>query len=877
MHFHLKGCREHNLKNLSLQIPKEKIVTITGVSGSGKSSLAFFTLYAEAKARFLEQLAPEVKSLYKLIQKPKVDSITGLTPALGSSRVATHLQGQTTLASFTDIYNLLAELYSKLGKVLHPKTGEPLLRYTRAEMAEEVFQRFEEGAKIQVLAPTQYSPETLQEMQERGFIRFLIDGQEYDSEDHAPLEGSRLEVIVDRLKLDPEARLRLLESLETALSLGGGVVWVQEGSAGKKEQLSEIFFSPDLGLSFAPLEPEDFKPTLKRGACPTCKGQGSQLHVAEQELVWDDTAPFADEVHRLFDFLPKTTLDHALDLYGEDTLTSAFFEGQGEWVGLNSILQTAIKKGKPLPSYIHTRVCPTCDGRKLKREALLVKIANRSIDEVEKLSINEMQEWIRSLDFQGKEHEIAEEIYPEIERRLELLDKAGLHYLELHRPLSTLSYGERGRTQLASLLGAKFTGLLYVFDEPSLGLHTQDLDRLRDLFLTLKEEKNHLVLVEHRRELIEVSDQLIEMGPQAGRDGGEILFQGTVDEMKQSRTPTGRWLSTKTSFPKRKPLNKNQPQLYVRNAQLHNLQNLSLDIPLNSLVVFAGVSGSGKSSLAIDLIGDELKNGGPHVESDVDFQTINTIQEVDVKPTPRSIVATFAGLFDPIRKLYAGTKLASSRGWGASRFSLNVRGGRCEACKGMGMIKVPFSMIEDLYIPCDVCHGNRYSFDTLQVTWKGLHIADLLKLTVKEAKVHFEAHPQLSKKLNLMSDLGLDYLPLGESLPNLSGGELQRLKLVRELIEGRDEPTLYLLDEPSKGLHFQDIQKLIEIFQKLKRAGHSLFIIEHELSLIAHADWVIELGPEAGPRGGHLLFEGTPEKLLKENSPTAKALKKSFS
>lgn len=923
---YLKGCRQHNLKNFSLFLPKQAITVLTGVSGSGKSSLAFDTLFAEGQRRYLEYLSFQAKTQIKQMAKPEIDFIEGLSPTLAVGQRRQALSPWGTLATYTDLYDFLALLYSHVGKQHSPVTGKPLVRYSRQEIIHAILQEYLPGTRLQLLAPIKLDHEKIEQvlsrLQQMGFIRLKIGEQEWTS-DMPPPSGeniSHVDVVVDRLEMKEGIRERLAASVETALDLSQGILKVQEGRSGPFRYFTEVYVCPETSLSFAPLEPIDFNFNSPRGACPACLGQGGQEQV-NPSLLFEDSEGFIIERLRLIlDMLPKKTavpfqailqtfLDHQqIDettsiqdlsplqlqqlLYGSTEVLKYQIKIQGEnqsiqttWQGiipfLNRLLQEKKFKREEDLSFIEWSRCSVCQGGRLKPESLACLIEGKNIADFCKLSVDECLQEIQTWTFPSQKEPIAKEILPHLQTRLQFLQRVGLGYLELNRTGRTLSDGEGQRVQLASQIGAKLSGLIYILDEPSLGLHRQDIQYLQKVIQELKELGNTLIIVEHERHLISQADHLVELGPGSGEHGGEITFQGSYQALLEDPASlTGQWLSGKRQFPPPPKRKLQSGRLEVHDASLHHLQNFSANIPLNGLVGFCGVSGSGKSTLVMDLIGTQLHNyfsQGLPPSSLKGYGSIKRLIRGEKKAerfSARSIPATYVGLMTPLRQLFAETRLAKARGYSASRFSLNKKGGRCEACEGLGRLKVSMQFMPDLFIACEVCQGRRYNHETLQVTWENKNFAEVLDLSIEEAADFFRPIPSLFPTLEFMQELGLGYLTLGQPFNTLSGGEIQRLKLAADLLRPSQEPTLYLLDEPSAGLHFEDINKLIVILHRLIDQGHSIFMIEHHLDLLRQADWLIELGPGGGPQGGKLLFEGTPAQLAKKKTPTGKLIGK---
>lgn len=918
----LQGCRVHNLKNVSLTLPKQAVTVVAGVSGSGKSSFAFDTLFAEGQRRYLQYLSSQAKGWIKQMAKPDVDLIEGLSPTLAVGQGRYELFPRGTVATYTDIYDFLALLYSKIGEQHSPVTGKLLKRYTRQEIIHLILTEYSLGTKIQLLSPIKLEHENVHQaisrLQQMGFTRLKIDQNEWTQESPLPplKENSSIDVVVDRLEIKEGVRERLASSVETALDLSKGILKIQEGREGAIRYLTEIYVCPETDLSFAPLEPSDFNFNSISGACPVCRGLGGLEEVNPSLLFEEGEMALGEQVRAILDHLPKRTGSPFLSLFQafieknhlqEETKISGIpmsfmnelLYGSSQlvewsygdhdyfkttWQGLipflNKILQE--KKGKESLNeapYVEWKLCPACKGGRLKPESLACLIQGKNIDSICQLTVSQMIKEIGSWKIGGKKESIAKEILPQIQTRLTFLEQVGLGYLELNRPGNTLSDGEAQRIQLASQIGAKLSGLIYILDEPSLGLHRQDIGYLREVIDELKALGNTIVMVEHERGLISHADHVVEFGPGAGKHGGNITFQGTYKKLLKDPTSlTGQWLSGRKTFSKPPKRKVGPAKLKIKNASLHNLHNFSANIPLGTLVGLCGVSGSGKSTLAIDLIGTPLKQ---HLYRSTPLPTLqgyDTIKRVVLgeklseRFSARSIPATYVDLMTPLRQLFAETRLAKARGYTPSRFSLNKKGGRCEACEGLGELKVDMQFMPNLFLPCDVCLGQRYNYETLQVTWENRNIADILALSVEEAMQFFRYIPSLATPLELMNELGLGYLTLGQSFTTLSGGEIQRLRLVTDLIAKTALTTLYIMDEPSSGLHFEDLQKLCAIFHRLVDQGHSIIVIEHHLDLLLQCDWLLELGPGGGPAGGQLIFEGTPDQLRKAKTPTGRAI-----
>ncbi len=919
----LHGCRQHNLKNISLSLPKHAITVLTGVSGSGKSSLAFDTLFAEGQRRYLEYLSSQARTWIKQMAKPEVDLIEGLSPTLAVGQGRYELFARGTVATYTDIYDFLALLYATIGEQHSPTTGKRLIRYSRQEMVNLILKDYPIGTRIQLLAPIKLQRENAHQaitrLQQMGFIRLKIQDEEWTSDSPLPPseEIKQLDAVIDRLEIKEGIRERLATSIETALDLSQGILKVQEGRNGPIHYLTEIYVCPETGLAFTPLEPIDFNFNSPRGACSICRGQGGQEEINPDLLFPDTHSSLIEQCRLILDQIPKkisTPFQQVLQSFLEQTsiqeetkiqeLSSSILEqflyGSSQvlefstglerirttWQGfipfLNRLLQEKKSKGtlSEMP-FVEWKTCSACRGARLKPESLACLIKGRNINQLCQLTVSELIEEMKNWNFAGKEEIISKEILPAIKTRLSFLQQVGLGYLELNRQGKTLSDGEAQRIQLASQIGAKLSGLIYILDEPSLGLHRQDIQYLQQVIQELKQLGNTIVMVEHERGLISQADYIVELGPGAGQHGGHITFQGTYQQLlKDKHSLTGQWLSGNKTFPLPPRRKSRKKWLHVKHASLHNLQNFSVKIPLGCLVGFCGVSGSGKSSLVIDLIGSQIRQYLAHhtpISSLEGFESIKRLvigEKLAERFSARSIPATYVDLMTPLRQLFAETRLAKARGYTASRFSINKRGGRCEACEGLGQLRINMQLMPDLFIVCDVCQGTRYNYETLQVTWENRHIAEVLAMPVDEAVKFFRYIPALADPLDLMQEMGLGYLTLGQPFHTLSGGEIQRLKLVADLLSKTQEPTLYILDEPSAGLHFEDIQKLLVILHRLVDKGHSIFMIEHHLGLLQQADWLIELGPAGGPQGGKLIFEGTASQLAQADTPTGLVIKR---
>jgi excinuclease ABC subunit A len=884
--------------------------------------LAFDSLFTEGQRRYFEYLSSQARNWIKQVPKPAIDYIEGLSPTLAVSQGRCSLSTRGTIATYTDIYDFLALLFAKIGEQYSPITRQKLTRFSRQEIIENILREYPLKTRLQLLAPLSLGEEKLEDavhrLQQMGFARLKFGEEEWTGDTPIPSSDfSTIDVVIDRLEIKENIRERLATSVEMALELSRGILKIQEGKQEPTRFLSEVYVCPETSFSFAPLEPIDFNFNSIRGACPLCNGKGGTAKINPTWLFDPPYPPLLEQINLLLSYIPKKIANsfstlwklflqkHPIDkaqttqnispeilqqlLYGSsyDKLHVPILFGNPlehivtEWQGiipfLNRVLQDRKSRGNLLSLPVtEWQICPDCRGSRLKTESLSCLIHGINISTLCNQTVDEMKHTIEDWQFTHKELAIADQILPHIQKRLQFLSEVGLGYLSLNRQGNTLSDGEAQRIQLASQIGAKLSGLIYILDEPSLGLHPQDMDYLWQIIAQLKKLDNTIIVVEHERSIIQQADHIVELGPGAGRLGGMITFEGTFSELiENSNSLTGPWLKGTRTFsapPRRKSLD----TLSVQQASQHNLHQVSLEIPMKCLVGFCGVSGSGKSTL-VELVGRHIQQQLTHsstlqsIDGGESIQRVIFGQKQAEKFTARSLPATYVDIMTPLRKLFAETRLAKARGYSAARFSLHKRGGRCEACEGTGCLHVDMQLMADLFIPCKVCQGLRYNYETLQVTWEGRHIADVLNLTVEEAAKVFQYIPSLAPTLVYMEELGLNYLTLGQPCNTLSGGEIQRLKLVADLAQRHTEPTLYILDEPSTGLHYEDIQKLITILHRLVEKGHSVFMIEHNLNLLYQCDWVIELGPGGGPKGGKILFQGSPEELKKTSTPTGKA------
>lgn len=918
----IRGCRQNNLKNICLEIPKGRLTVITGVSGSGKSSLAFETIYAEGQRRYMECLSPQVRSWMRQVPKPDVDFIDGLSPTLAIGNKLGRINFSSSVAMQTDIYDFLCVLYAKIGEQYSPQTGKRLLRQTRQQIEESILKDYDLGKRLQIVSPIVLDREgllpTLERLRQQGFLRVRINEQEHFLEDtlfsvdEFLKDRCSLEVIVDRIVMKEDIRSRISESLSIALDLGRGVVKVIEGRIGKERYFTEIYVCPETGFSFSPLGISDFNFQSIHGACPSCKGKGGSEKVQVQYLLDRDKSfegQLLDWIEKIpkkkFHFYERIWKSHLenhmkgkkdedlLDeiLYGSDKSFVLEVEIDNEvrslevhWKGLVAMIQEDLdeKRSKSRFSGLDCVLwedCRDCNGSRLKIESRFCRVEGKAIHEVCSLTVGQALKVIKSWRLEGNRLKISEELLSEVLSRLSFLEQVGLGYLELNRQGNTLSEGEIQRVQLAAHVGAKLSGVLYVFDEPSNGLHHNDTQQLMKIIKKLRDLGNTVLLVEHERGLISCADYVVELGEGAGNHGGRVIFQGTYKEMLDSTSSlTGRWFRGEKMMPLNKKRGSFSKKLKVRSLSCHNLKKLNVDIPLEALVGICGVSGSGKSSLVIHGIAHEIrrqlieKKRSKIVNGGQLFHRLVVVKQRQAGISPRSIPATFVGIMTALRQLFSSTKLAKARGYTLSHFSLNKRGGRCDACEGMGKVRIAMSFMADIFVTCDVCMGKRYNFETLQIFWDGVSIADVLEMSVEEASLLFKQIPEIFDKLSLMEELGLGYLILGQSFESLSSGEIQRLKLVSELALRVYEPTLYILDEPSVGLHCNDIEKLVKILHRLVDRGHTVLVIEHNLDILRGADWLIELGPSGGEGGGRVIFEGRVESLIGKKTATGQAL-----
>jgi excinuclease ABC subunit A len=915
----IRGARTHNLKNLTLDLPRNKLVVITGLSGSGKSSLAFDTLYAEGQRRYVESLSAYARQFLQLMEKPDVDLIEGLSPAISIEQKATSHNPRSTVGTVTEIHDYLRLLYARVGTPYCPEHAQPLEAQSVAQMVDHVL-ALPEDTRLVILAPViagrkGEQADLFEELRAQGFVRLRIDGQIHDVDALPKLAKNAkhtIEVVVDRLRARADAKQRLAESFETALRHADGRAIALEPDSGKEHLFSARFACPVCSYALAELEPRLFSFNNPMGACPRCDGLGAieffdpKRVVAHPELSlasgaikgWDRrnqfyfqmltslAAHFKFDVERAFEKLAPEVQEAVL--HGStERIAFSYLNERGKTIvrehdfeGVIPNLERRYKETdsivvrEELAKYINHRPCPECDGTRLKREARHVKVGGKAIFEVSGLPLRDGLEFFRALALPGQKAQIAERIVNEIAARLSFLVNVGLDYLSLDRSAESLSGGEAQRIRLASQIGSGLTGVMYVLDEPSIGLHQRDNGRLIATLKSLRDLGNTVLVVEHDEEAIRAADHVVDMGPGAGVHGGEIVAQGAPREIEAAAgSLTGQYLAggRAIAVPCRRPRPDRAKALVLRGARGNNLKAVDLALPVGLFVCVTGVSGSGKSTLindtlynavARELHGAALEPAAHEAIAGLEqFDKVISVDQSPIGRTPRSNPATYTGLFTPIRDLFAGTPEARTRGYGPGRFSFNVKGGRCEACQGDGVIKVEMHFLPDIYVPCDVCHGRRYNRETLEIRYKGRSIDEVLDMTVEQAHGFFDAVPAVRQKLATLAEVGLGYIRLGQPATTLSGGEAQRVKLALELSKRDTGRTLYILDEPTTGLHFHDIDLLLRVLHRLRDHGNTVVVIEHNLDVIKTADWVIDLGPEGGDGGGRVIAQGTPEEV----------------
>ena len=928
----IRGARAHNLKNIDVDIPKDKLVVVTGLSGSGKSSLAFDTLYAEGQRRYVESLSAYARQFLGQMDKPDVDSIDGLSPAISIDQKTTSKNPRSTVGTVTEINDFLRLLWARVGTPICPNDGHEITRQSPEQMVDKILE-LPERTKLQILAPIVRGKKgqhkkIIEKVKKDGFVRIIVDGEIHDVEEEIELDKNKkhdISVVVDRIVLKDGIRSRLFDSLEAALRLTNGNVAV-DVIGDKMLQFSENFSCPYCGFTIGELEPRIFSFNAPFGACPDCDGIGVKLEVDKDLVIPDDTKTLNEGALAPWNPISSkyypTMLQQACEAFGIDMDTpfkdlpdkdkkiilygagdrEFHFKFKSDFGGLKDI-DTTFEGVIPnverryretnsdftrdvMRQYMTSLTCQTCHGYRLNEQALSVKIAGKHIGEVSDFPINESLNFFENLTFSEQNQEIARPILKEIDDRLTFLKNVGLDYLTLSRSARTLSGGEAQRIRLATQIGSNLSGVMYVLDEPSIGLHQRDNDRLIASLKKMRDLGNTLIVVEHDEDTMRAADYLIDIGPGAGENGGQVIAAGTPKQVEKKRNSlTGQYLSGKKyiAIPNERRKG-NGKKIVVKGASENNLKNIDVSFPLGEFIAVTGVSGSGKSTLVNMILKRALAQKLNHnsekpgkyqkIEGVENIEKIIDIDQTPIGRTPRSNPATYTGVFDDIRGLFAQTNQAKLRGYGKGRFSFNIKGGRCEACKGDGIIKIEMNFLPDVYVPCEVCHGTRYNSETLEVEYKDKNIADILNMTVSEALTFFEPIPKIKRKLQTIVDVGLGYVKLGQPATTLSGGEAQRMKLASELHKKSNGKTFYILDEPTTGLHSEDIKRLLEVLQRLVDKGNTVLVIEHNLDVIKTADYLIDLGPEGGDGGGQIVATGTPEEVIKVNdSYTGKYLK----
>jgi len=914
----IRGARTHNLKNVNLDLPRNQLTVITGLSGSGKSSLAFDTLYAEGQRRYVESLSAYARQFLQLMEKPDVDLIEGLSPAISIEQKATSHNPRSTVGTVTEIHDYLRLLYARAGTPHCPEHGQPLSAMSVAQMVDHVL-ALPEDTKLMILAPVVTGRKGEQqdlftELRAQGFVRLRVDGEVYEIDALPKLAKTQkhsVDVVVDRLKVRADQRQRLAESFETALTHAEGRAIALEMDSGAEHLFSAKFACPICSYSLPELEPRLFSFNNPMGACPTCDGLGQIQFFDPSRVVafphlslaagaikgWDRrnqfyfqmieslAAHYEFDVGTAFEELPTKAQQIVLHGSGKDQLRFTYLNERGQrttkthaFEGIVPSLERRYKETdsvmvrEELAKYLNNKPCPECCGTRLRQEARHVLIGDKNISEISHLSLVNTRNYFDELKLDGHRAQVAEKIVKEISSRLSFLINVGLDYLSLDRSAETLSGGEAQRIRLASQIGSGLTGVMYVLDEPSIGLHQRDNTRLLETLTSLRDLGNTVIVVEHDQEAIETADYVVDIGPGAGEHGGRIISHGTPEEVTADpESLTGAYLSGRRSIavPKKRTQADPERQLVVHNASGNNLKQVNMTLPVGLLTCITGVSGSGKSTLINDtlyaaaarhLYGSSAEPAAHDAILGLEyFDKVINVDQSPIGRTPRSNPATYTGVLTPIRELYAGVPAARERGYGPGRFSFNVKGGRCEACQGDGMIKVEMHFLPDIFVPCDVCHGKRYNRETLEIRYKGKTIHEVLQMTVEQAREFFDAVPVIAKKLQTLVDVGLSYITLGQSATTLSGGEAQRVKLALELSKRDTGRTLYILDEPTTGLHFQDIEMLLKVLHRLRDDGNTVVVIEHNLDVIKTADWLVDLGPEGGDGGGRIIATGSPE------------------
>ena len=926
------GARQHNLKNISINIPRNKLVVITGLSGSGKSSLAFDTIYAEGQRRYVESLSSYARQFLDMMEKPDVDLIEGLSPAISIEQKTTSKNPRSTVGTVTEIYDYMRLLFARIGKPYSPTTGKEIKSQSVSEIVDLILD-IKEGTKFLLLAPIvnnrkgEFKKEIL-EFQRKGFIRFKIDGEIYTIENIPDLDKNKkhsLQIVIDRLEVKESFRSRISESVETGLNISDGVIYIENIANNEVNIYSSKFACPVSGFTIEEIEPRLFSFNSPNGACEECDGLGYKEEFDEELIIGNTNLSLEDGVilpwnkkNNTFYFeLIKSVADHLsiqtstrwCDL--DEEIKKKIIHGTGKdfeirfsyfrnnqtnkkFNGVIGFLKTKLARSdlwqrEELSKYLNKFVCNKCNGSRLKEEAIFVKIDNKNIFDITKLSISDSLNWFTHIEkkLKGNDKEISKKIIKEIKNRLLFLQNVGLDYLNLSRSSSTLSGGENQRIRLASQIGSGLTGVLYVLDEPSIGLHQKDNKQLINTLIRLRDLGNSVIVVEHDEETIMAADHLIDIGIGAGKNGGNVIAQGTPEEVKKHKNSiTGKYLSKRLVINRNKVTNSVilKKNIEIIGAKGNNLKNLNVKIPLGNFISITGVSGGGKSSLIIETLFKGLSrkiNQSRDIplehEKLVGYHHIDKIIKIDQSPigrTPRSNPATYTGCFTNIRDWYAGLPESKVRGYSPGRYSFNVKGGRCENCRGDGLIRIEMHFLADVFVQCEVCKGRRFNRETLEVKFKNKSIADVLDMTVAEGLEFFKAIPSISTKLKTLELVGLEYIKIGQSATTLSGGEAQRIKLSKELSKRSTGKTIYILDEPTTGLHSHDVKKLLDVLHKFVETGNTVLVIEHNLDVIKTSDWIIDLGPNGGEKGGFVLFEGSVEDILKiKNNQTANCLR----
>ena len=930
----IKGARENNLKNIDLEIPRNQFVVLTGLSGSGKSSLAFDTIYAEGQRRYMESLSSYARQFLGQMEKPDVDSIEGLSPAISIDQKSTNRNPRSTVGTVTEIYDYFRLLYARIGIPHCPKCGKPISRQTVDQMVDRLMQ-LEEGTRIQLLAPIVRGrkgehKKIFQNAKKSGYVRVRVDGSIYDLSEDIPMEKNRkhnIEIVVDRLVIRPGVEKRMTDSIETTLNLTDGLM-TADGIGGEPINFSQSFSCPDCGISIDEIEPRSFSFNNPFGACPVCHGLGYKMEfdpdlmIPDQKLSIDEGAiqvfgwqsctdkksytraildalareyqfdlstPFCEYPEKIKNILLYGTGGHEVKVHYKGQRGEGVYDVAFEGIIKNvsrRYRESSQRMKAEYEAFMTITPCDACHGQRLKAESLAVTVADKNIAEMCDMSVGELAAFLDQMELTERQQLIGAQVLKEIRARIGFLNDVGLEYLTLTRATGTLSGGEAQRIRLATQIGSGLVGVAYILDEPSIGLHQRDNDKLIRTLKNLRDLGNTLIVVEHDEDTMLAADHIVDIGPRAGEFGGEVVAQGTAEEiMENENSITGAYLSGRIQIPVPKERRKPTGFLKVVGAAENNLKHIDVEFPLGVFTCVTGVSGSGKSSLVNQILYKRLAKelnraktkAGKH-DDIIGFDQLDKIIDIDQSPigrTPRSNPATYTGVFDQIRELFAMTKDAKAKGYNKGRFSFNKKGGRCEACAGDGIIKIEMHFLPDVYVPCEVCHGKRYNRETLEVKYKGKSIYDVLNMTVDEACTFFENLPSIRRKIETLRDVGLGYIRLGQPSTELSGGEAQRIKLASELSKRSTGKTIYILDEPTTGLHFADVHKLIDILGKLTEGGNTVIVIEHNLEVIKTADYIIDMGPEGGSGGGTVVASGTPEEICEvEASYTGQYLKK---